>query len=142
MMLELLTMGGGAILGAATKLTAQGQANKQRSFERAMAMSELGGSFVESARKMQTPFANMTRRIIVLSLLGLLYYSYTAGLLGLNIAVPVERVTGINFLGLIDTTKTQIEYLTFENTLVIQEWMKHAMLAIISYYFGSGAAKA
>jgi hypothetical protein len=108
MMLELLTMGGGAVLGAATKLIAQGQANKQKAFERAMAMSELGGSFVESARKMQTPFANMTRRIIVLSLLGLLYYSYTAGLLGLNIAVPVERVTGINFLGLIDLSLIHI----------------------------------
>jgi hypothetical protein len=149
--IELLTMGGGALMGGLMKFAAIGQKNKADNHKMTMeAFSEKRKAKQEAEVGIQNarnafkndPFAKLTRRIIVLAILGLAYWQYMAGLTGLDIVMPVMVESGFNFLGIIDTTSTATEYQTFSNAVVIQDWMKHAILAIISFYFGQAAAKA
>ena len=88
------------------------------------------------ARVGNDPFAKMTRRIFVLSMVALGAWAMMGGLTGLDIYVPVERTTGFNFLGLFDTVKTQVEYIKLENALVHFEWLKISLLAAGSFYLG------
>jgi len=78
----------------------------------------------------------MTRRIFVLSMVGLGAWAMMGGLTGLDIYVPVERTTGFSFMGLWDNVKTQTEYIKLENALVHFEWLKISILAAGSFYLG------
>ena len=151
---ELLTMGGGAILGGAMKFMAVSQKNKAEAQKLLIERNKADQDNTDANRQSSTasadaaakrtgdPFAKATRRIIVLAVLGLAYWQYMGGLTGLDIVMPVTVQEGFNFLGIIDTTKEVVKYETFSNALVVQDWMKHSVLAIISFYFGTGAAKA
>ena len=67
------------------------------------------------------PFAKMTRRIFVLSMVALGAWAMMGGLTGLDIIVPIEQETGFNFMGIIDTTKTVTEFVRLENAIVRSE---------------------
>ena len=83
------------------------------------------------------PFAKMTRRIFVLSMVAMGAWAMIAGLTGLDIVVPVTQEVGGSYLfGIIDTTKTVTEYLRFENAVVEFEWLKISLLAAGSFYLG------
>jgi hypothetical protein len=82
------------------------------------------------------PFAKMTRRIFVLSMIGLGVWAMTGSLTGLDIVIPVEKETGFNFLGLIDTTGTTTEFVRLENAIVHFEWLKTSILAAGAFYLG------
>lgn len=152
--IELLTMGGGAAMGGLMKFMAISQKNKAESQKLLIERNKADQDNTNANRKSSTasadaaakrtndPFAKATRRIIVLAILGLAYWQYMGGLTGLDIVVPVTVQEGFNFLGIIDTTKEVVKYEVFSNALVVQEWMKLSILAIISFYFGTGAAKA
>jgi hypothetical protein len=69
-------------------------------------------------------------------MLGLGAWAMTGSLTGLDIVVPVEKETGFNLLGLIDTTGTTTEFVRLENAIVHFEWLKISILAAGSFYLG------
>jgi hypothetical protein len=147
--IELLTMAGGAAMGGLFKFMDQAQKAKaeqqklmleamKAKTEEADAASERATKAADAAaaRVGNDPFAKMTRRIFVLSMLGLGAWAMTGSLTGLDIVVPVEKETGFNFLGLIDTTGTTTEFVRLENAIVHFEWLKISILAAGSFYLG------
>jgi len=146
---ELLTMAGGAAMGGLFKMIDKAQEAKAKQLELNMklmaAKTEQANAESERATKAadaaaarvgNDPFAKMTRRIFVLSMVGLGAWAMMGGLTGLDIVVPVEQETGFNFLGLIDTTKTVTEFVRLENAIVHFEWLKISILAAGSFYLG------
>jgi hypothetical protein len=146
---ELLTMAGGAAMGGVFKMIDKAQEAKAKQNEMMMQMMKakteqadadtnrsIKAADAAAARVGNDPFAKMTRRIFVLSMIGLGAWAMMGGLTGLDIVVPVEQQTGFNFLGLIDTTKTVTEFVRLENAIVHFEWLKISILAAGSFYLG------
>ena len=146
---ELLTMAGGAAMGGVFKMIDKAQEAKAKQQELMMGMMKakteqadadtnrsIKAADAAAARVGNDPFAKMTRRIFVLSMIGLGAWAMMGGLTGLDIVVPVEQQTGFNFLGLIDTTKTVTEFVRLENAVVHFEWLKISILAAGSFYLG------
>jgi hypothetical protein len=146
---ELMTMAGGAAMGGVFKMIDKAQEAKAKQQELTMKMmaakTEQANADSERATKAadaaaarvgNDPFAKMTRRIFVLSMIGLGAWAMMGGLTGLDIVVPVERTTGFNFLGLWDNVKTQTEFVRLENAIVHFEWLKISLLAAGSFYLG------
>lgn len=146
---ELMTMAGGAAMGGLFKMIDKAQEAKQKQQEMMMQMmkakTEQADADSERATKAadaaaarvgNDPFAKMTRRMFVLSMLALGAWAMTGALTGLDIVVPIEKTTGFNLLGLIDTTKTVTEFVRLENAIVHFEWLKISILAAGSFYLG------
>lgn len=146
---ELITMAGGAVLGGLFKFMDQAQKNKAEQqkllIERNRAEAEVDAKKKQSAtesanaaakRVGNDPFSKLTRRIFVLSMVGLGAWAMIGGIFGLDVVVPVTQETGFNFLGLIDTKKSVTEFYTFENAIVHFEWLKISILAAGSFYLG------
>ena len=146
---ELLTMGSGALLGGVFKFIDQAQKAKAEQNKMMMDMMKAkteqadadsaratAAADAAAARVGNDPFAKMTRRIFVLSMIGLGAWAMTGSLTGLDIVIPVEKETGFNFLGLIDTTGTTTEFVRLENAIVHFEWLKISILAAGSFYLG------
>jgi hypothetical protein len=146
---ELMTMAGGAAMGGVFKMIDKAQEAKAKQNEMMMQMMKakteqadadtnrsIKAADAAAARVGNDPFAKMTRRIFVLSMIGLGAWAMMGGLTGLDIVVPVEQQTGFNFLGLIDTTKTVTEFVRLENAIVHFEWLKISILAAGSFYLG------
>ena len=146
---ELITMAGGATMGGLFKMIDKAQDAKRETqkltLEALKAKQEVAAADrvsasasadAAAARVGNDPFAKMTRRIFVLSMVALGAWAMMGGLTGLDIYVPVERTTGFNFLGLWDNLKTQTEYVRLENALVHFEWLKISILAAGSFYLG------
>ena len=147
--IELLTMGGGALMGGLFKFMDQAQKAKaeqqklmleamKAKTEEADAASERATKAADAAaaRVGNDPFAKLTRRIFVLSMVALGAWAMMGSLTGLDIVVPIEKETGFNFLGLIDTTGTTTEFVRLENAIVHFEWLKISILAAGSFYLG------
>jgi len=148
-MMELAAMGGGAVLGHVFKMMDKAAEAKREQQKMMMQMMEAKTKEADAASERATkaadaaaarvgndPFAKMTRRIFVLSMIGLGAWAMMGGLTGLDIVVPVEKETGFNFLGLIDTTGTTTEFVRLENAIVAFEWLKISILAAGSFYLG------
>jgi hypothetical protein len=146
---ELLTMAGGAAMGGLFKMVDKAQEAKAKQNELMMNMMKAKTEEADAASNRATkaadaaaarvgndPFAKMTRRIFVLSMVGLGAWAMMGGLTGLDIVVPVEQEVGFNFMGLIDTTKTVTEFVRLENAIVHFEWLKISILAAGSFYLG------
>ena len=146
---ELITMAGGATLGGIFKMIDKAQEAKKAQNEMMMKMMEAKTKEADAdemratrsadaaaARVGNDPFAKMTRRIFVLSMIGLGAWAMMGSLTGLDIVVPVEKETGFNLLGLIDTTGTTTEFVRLENAIVAFEWLKISILAAGSFYLG------
>jgi len=147
---ELITMGGGALMGGLFKFMDQAQKNKQEQMKMMMAdrqqKADIQNADRESASKSadaaanrvgNDPFAKLTRRIFVLSMVALGAWAMIGGLTGLDIVVPVTTEVGGSYLfGIVDTQKTVTEYLRFENALVHFEWLKTSILAAGAFYLG------
>ena len=147
--IELLTMGGGAALGGLFKFMDQAQkakAEQQKLMLEAMkakteaadadSMRATRAADAAAARVGNDPFAKMTRRIFVLTMVALGAWAMMGSLTGLDIVVPIEKETGFNLLGLIDTTGTTTEFVRLENAIVAFEWLKISILAAGSFYLG------
>lgn len=148
--IEVLTMAGGAAMGGLFKFMDNAQKNKQKQMEMMMKdRQQLHDQKMEdrestsksadaaAQRVGSDPFAKMTRRIFVLSMVAMGAWAMIAGLTGLDIVVPVTQEVGGSYLfGIIDTTKTVTEYLRFENAVVEFEWLKISLLAAGSFYLG------
>ena len=147
--IELITMGGGAVMGGLFKFMDQAQKAKaeqqklmleamKAKTEEADAASERATKAADAAaaRVGNDPFAKLTRRIFVLSMVALGAWAMMGALTGLDIVVPIEKETGFNLLGLIDTTGTTTEFVRLENAIVHFEWLKISILAAGSFYLG------
>ena len=146
---ELITMAGGAAMGGLFKMMDKAQEAKKQQQEMMMQMMKAKTEQADAASERATkaadaaaarvgndPFAKMTRRIFVLSMVGLGAWAMMGGLTGLDIVVPIEKETGFNFLGLIDTSGTTTEFVRLENAIVHFEWLKISILAAGSFYLG------
>jgi len=147
--IELITMAGGAAIGGLFKF--MDQALKNKAEQQKLMISKMNAETENDAKRKQAatdsanaaanrvgndPFAKMTRRIFVLSMLGMGAWAMTAGLTGLDIVVPVEVQKGINILGIFDNTQTVTEFVRLENAVVAFEWLKISILAAGSFYLG------
>jgi len=148
-MIELITMAGGATLGGLFKMMDKAQEAKAKQQEMMMQMMKAKTEEADAASARATasadaaanrvgndPFAKMTRRIFVLVMLGLGAWAMMGGLTGLDIVVPIEKETGFNLLGLIDTTGKTTEFVRLENAIVAFDWLKISLLAAGSFYLG------
>ena len=146
---ELITMAGGAAMGGLFKMMDKAQEAKAKQQEMMMQMMKAKTEEADASSERATkaadaaaarvgndPFAKMTRRIFVLSMIGLGAWAMMGALTGLDIVVPVEKQTGFNLLGLIDTTGTTTEFVRLENAIVAFEWLKISILAAGSFYLG------
>jgi len=146
---ELITMAGGAAMGGLFKMMDKAQENKQKQQEMMMQMMKAkteekdadsaratASADAAAARVGNDSFAKMTRRIFVLVMLGLGAWAMMGGLTGLDIVVPIEKETGFNLLGLIDTTGKTTEFVRLENAIVAFDWLKISLLAAGSFYLG------
>jgi len=146
---ELITMAGGAAMGGLFKFMDQAQKNKAE--QQKLLIGKMNAETENDAKRKQAatdsanaaakrvgndPFAKMTRRIFVLSMLAMGAWAMTAGLTGLDIVVPVEVTKGFNLLGLFDNTQTVTEFVRLENAVVAFEWLKISILAAGSFYLG------
>jgi len=148
--IELITMGGGALMGGLFKFMDNAQKNKQKQMEMMMAdrqqKADIANQERESASKSadaaanrvgNDPFAKLTRRIFVLSMVALGAWAMVGGLTGLDIIVPITQEVGGSYLfGIVDTTKTVTEFVRLENALVHFEWLKTSILAAGAFYLG------
>lgn len=146
---ELITMAGGAAMGGLFKMMDKAQEAKREQQKLMMEMMKAKTEEADAASERATkaadaaaarvgndPFAKMTRRIFVLSMVGLGAWAMMGGLTGLDIVVPIEKETGFNLLGLIDTSGTTTEFVRLENAIVHFEWLKISILAAGSFYLG------
>ncbi len=146
---ELITMAGGAAMGGLFKFMDASQKNKAEQQKLLIERNKADQENADADRKSSTasadaaakrvgndPFAKLTRRIFVLSMVALGAWAMMGSLTGLDIVVPVTQETGFSFLGLIDTKNTVTEYLRFENAIVHFEWLKISILAAGSFYLG------
>lgn len=93
----------------------------------------------DAARAMQNPNAAWMRRFITIAFLGMAYILLLAPLLGMPTVVPVEVTEGFKFL-FFDFTNTVTEYVTLEG-MVTPEYLPHAIMAVVGFYFGNSMAK-
>ena len=146
---ELITMAGGAAMGGLFKMMDKAQEAKAKQQEMMMQMMKAkteekdadsaratASADAAASRVGNDPFAKMTRRIFVLVMLGLGAWAMMGGLTGLDIVVPIEKETGFNLLGLIDTTGKTTEFVRLENAIVAFDWLKISLLAAGSFYLG------
>ena len=94
---------------------------------------------VQSAREMQSTNTSWTRRFITMAFIGMAYFILLAPLLNLPTVVPVEVTTGFKFL-FFDFTNTVTEYVTLEG-MVTPDYLPHAIMAVVGFYFGNSTAK-
>ena len=139
MPLEVISMAGSTILGGVMKFWGQAQADKAEQQRLLMSKFKASQESIESARKMTNPNAAWIRRFIVIMLLGFVGFILIAPVLGLSTNVPQEVTDGFKFL-FFDFTSTHTEWIKLDG-IVTPDWLKFAILDIISFYFGTAAVQ-
>ena len=150
--LDIVLAIGSNIMGCATGLIANSQKSKAEQHkmmmerltfdvERMKAQSEMSNKEFELRSKDR--FSSMTRRVLVLFFMIMIAVISLAPMLGtVDIAVPVEMKSGGKYLlGLIDTSKTWIEWHTIKNAVMFRENFDTILVMIFSFYVGSSAVK-
>ena len=92
-----------------------------------------------AVREFQSPNTSWMRKAITLSFLGMAYLILLAPLMGLPTVVPVEVTEGFK-LFIFDFTNRYTEYVTLEG-MVTPEWLPHAIMSVVGFYFGNSMAK-
>ena len=88
-----------------------------------------------AVREFQSPNTSWMRKAITLSFLGMAYFILFAPLFNLPTVVPIEVTTGLLFW-----KETVTEYITLEG-MVTPEWLPHAIMSVVGFYFGNSMAK-
>lgn len=107
-------------------------------------MKMIDARTMEFKTKTSSPFVNMTRRLLVLGFLVMIFIiSMVPSIIPeIGIAVPVERSSGGSFLfGLIDTTKTWTEWNVVQQAVMIPDWAREVAIMIFSFYTTSSSVK-
>ena len=132
-------MAGSTILGGAMKFIGQAQQDKAEQQKMLMAKFDASQQSIQAARQMVNPNAAWIRRFIVIMLLAFVGFILVAPVAGLKTNVPQEVTDGFKFL-FFDFTTTRTEWKTLDG-IVTPEWLKFAILDIISFYFGTAAVQ-
>ena len=88
-----------------------------------------------AVREFQSPNTSWMRKAITLSFLGMAYFILFAPFFNLPTVVPIEVTTGLLFW-----KETVTEYITLEG-MVTPEWLPHAIMSVVGFYFGNSMAK-
>lgn len=88
-----------------------------------------------AVREFQSPNTSWMRKVITLSFLGMAYFILFAPIFNLPTVVPIEVTTGLLFW-----KETVTEYVTLEG-MVTPEWLPHAIMSVVGFYFGNSMAK-
>ena len=94
---------------------------------------------MQEARRFQSPQASWMRKFITMSFIAMAFIILLAPLLNMPTVVPVEVTSGFKFLFL-DFTNTVTEYITLEG-MVTPEYLPHAIMSVVGFYFGNSMAK-
>jgi len=94
---------------------------------------------IESARAINTPHAAWMRRFIVIAFIGMSYIILLAPIFNLPTVVPIE-VDNVFRLFFFDFGEKYTKYVTLEG-MIVPEYLPHAILAIVGFYFGSSIVK-
>lgn len=149
---EIVLSLGSTVMGVVSSLLANAQKAKADQHkmmmerltfdvERMKAQSEMSNREFEIRSKDR--FSSMTRRILVLFFMIMVAVISIAPMIGtVDIAVPVEMKSGGKYLlGLIDTSKTWIEWHTIKNAVMFRENFDTILVMIFSFYVGSSSVK-
>ena len=149
---EIILSLGSTVMGVVSSLLANAQKAKADQHkmmmerltfdvERMKAQSEMSNREFEIRSKDR--FSSMTRRILVLFFMIMVAVISIAPMIGtVDIAVPVEMKSGGKYLlGLIDTSKTWIEWHTIKNAVMFRENFDTILVMIFSFYVGSSSVK-
>jgi len=149
---EIVLSLGSTVMGVVSSLVANAQKAKADQHkmimerltfdvERMKAQSEMSNKEFEIRSKDR--FSSMTRRILVLFFMIMVAVISIAPMIGtVDIAVPVEMKSGGKYLlGLIDTSKTWIEWHTIKNAVMFRENFDTILVMIFSFYVGSSSVK-
>ena len=137
---EIMTMGGGALVGFFFKLVAQRAENEQKRFE--MIMKEK--KFVEESannavKRVPIEAGKWVRRLIVVSVLfGVILAPFVVTFMNHPIVVE-ELITRKILWGLLGT-RTEPVFIEIEGYLLVPE-IRQALTAIIGFYFGQATVK-
>ena len=149
---EIILSLGSTVMGVVSSLLANAQKAKADQHkmmmerltfdvERMKAQSEMSNKEFEIRSKDR--FSSMTRRILVLFFMIMVAVISIAPMIGtVDIAVPVEMKSGGKYLlGLIDTSKTWIEWHTIKNAVMFRQNFDTILVMIFSFYVGSSSVK-
>jgi len=132
--LEVISMAGATVLGAVLKLWGQAQADKAEQHKMLLENREsIDNSKDRAAARANNPAGAWIRRFIVVTLMSFVGFILLAPMLGQPTNVATEVTTGWLWWEETKTVWTQL------NGVVTPEWLKYAMLDIISLYFGTSA---
>ena len=137
---EILTMGGGALVGFFFKLVAKRAENEQKRFE--MIMREK--NFIEESannavKRVPIEAGKWVRRLIVVSVLfGVILAPFVVTFFNHPIVVE-ELITRKILWGLLGT-RTESVFIEIEGYLLVPE-IRQALTAIIGFYFGQATVK-
>ena len=137
---ELLSLIGGGLMGAITKMWAQSSADKQAIFERLIKSAQAENDFANAASKRSIGNGGeITRRIIILAVLfGVILAPFLLTLIQLptvvQVDIPVKSFFGIFSWG------GQTSFYELYGYLITPE-IRISLLSLIGYYFGSSVCK-
>jgi len=95
---------------------------------------------LKEARAFQTTNANWARRFLVVSFVAMAGFILIApAMWNTSTQVPIEYVEGFKFWFL-DFTKTVTRYVELEG-VVTPDYLPHAIMAVVGFYFGNSNAK-
>tara|TARA_Y100000310_G_scaffold101868_1_gene99990 strand:- start:382 stop:810 length:429 start_codon:yes stop_codon:yes gene_type:complete len=137
---EILTMGGGALVGFFFKLVAKRAENEQKRFEMFMKEKQFVEESANNAvKRVPIEAGKWVRRLIVVSVLfGVILAPFVVTFLNHPIVVE-ELVTRKILWGLLGT-RTEPVFIEIEGYLLVPE-IRQALTAIIGFYFGQATVK-
>jgi uncharacterized membrane protein YfcA len=94
---------------------------------------------IQAVRRFQSPQVSWMRKFITMSFIAMAFIILLAPLLDMPTVVPVEVTSGFKFFFL-DFTNTVTEYVTLEG-MVTPEYLPHAIMSVVGFYFGNSMAK-
>jgi hypothetical protein len=137
---EILTMGGGALVGFFFKLVAKRAENEQKRFEMIMKDKHFVEESTNNAvKRVPIEAGKWVRRLIVVSVLfGVILAPFITTFMNHPIVVE-EMITRKILWGLLGT-RTEPVFIEIEGYLLVPE-IRQALTAIIGFYFGQATVK-
>lgn len=137
---ELISMLGGAATGFLFKSWSIAQQNKKEMFQMAIQKGEQSNKFLDAAAaRTNDGHGKTTRRLITIFIMIMFLALIFMPFFDINTVVESAPQTKSIFWGLIEWT-SKVKYTEIGGYLLTNE-MRQALLAIISFYYGQGAAK-
>ena len=137
---EILTMGGGALVGFFFKLVAKRAENEQKRFEMFMKEKQFVEESANNAvKRVPIEAGKWVRRLIVVSVLfGVILAPFITTFM--NHPIVVEEIITKKILWGLLGTRTEPVFIEIEGYLLVPE-IRQALTAIVGFYFGQATVK-